>query len=358
MNDMKTRIPITMLTAAMALSGMNSVRAQDAQQQQQAAQDAVREAQQRIREAQEQVRRTQDDLRQQLQAAEGEMQARRMRSDGFADRLSTIVVTGGDRRGERPLVIRTSVPDSGAAADVALEEDLSVMSHLLNSSVERFGAESRRNTAMGINVLVAPGPVPFRSMALEGYGAVFMLNVGFPLLGPGPKPEAAREMPPADSAWESAKRDLYGASGDATGAMLQRPGRIAGAPEENIESFSAEKLEELKSELLNALTNATNIRGLKPSDRITVCISGGPVNPELRPRADYARPGGPGPGPGPVPRPAGGGRPGHTSFMTLSVKKSDVDAFAKADLTRDEYRARVSIAIYPGAPAPQPSRLF
>ena len=58
-----------------------------------------------------------------------------------------------------------------------LEEDLAVMSHILDKALnEKGGWRQPATTAMGVNVYFSPSSTPLRSLYLEGYGALFLLN--------------------------------------------------------------------------------------------------------------------------------------------------------------------------------------
>ena len=128
---------------------------------------------------------------------------------------------------------------------------------------------------MGIDVFYTPAASPLRSLYLDGYGALFMLNVGFPFLPP-PHAEGQQEKPEANSDWEDAKQELYGQGGR---------GRVMAAPSE---PYDEERVNRLKEGLLESLKNATNIRGLKPDDSITVCVFGGPSSGQPKAKA-YVR---------------------------------------------------------------------
>src|SRR5437762_8289829 len=125
---------------------------------------------------------------------------------------------------------------------------------------------------MGINVLFAPGSGSIRNLYLEGYGALFLLNVNFPLLPPPEKTEPMKEKTETDSTWEEAKQELYGQS-DAW-AQVGKTSRFFMAPGPQQE-YDKDRVEDLKDGLLEALKNATNIRNLKADESITVCIFGG-----------------------------------------------------------------------------------
>src|SRR5438128_1576740 len=172
----------------------------------------------------------------------------------------------------KSLVIRTSEAD--AKTQAKLEEDLAVMSRIFEKALAQkmVEVEDRQNPYMGINVLFGPGSTPIRSLYLEGYGALFLLNVNFPLLPPPEKPEAAKEQSETDSAWEEAKRELYGQPDpwSQVGGALRF--NMSGAPRKE---YDEKKVDARKDALLAALNNATNIRNLKSEETITVCVFGG-----------------------------------------------------------------------------------
>ena len=88
--------------------------------------------------------------------------------------------------------------------------------------------------------------------------------------------EGQQEKPEANSDWEDAKQELYGQHGG---------GRVMAAPSE---PYDEERVNRLRDGLLESLKNATNIRGLKPDDSITVCVFGGPSSGQPKART-YVR---------------------------------------------------------------------
>jgi hypothetical protein len=265
-------------------------------------------------------------------------------------------VTRGHGGQGKSLVIQTS--DAEAKSLAKLEEDLAVMSLILEKALSQkmVEVEDPQTPYMGINVLFGPGSTPIRSLALEGYGALFLLNVNFPLLPPPEKPEAAKENSETDSAWEDAKRELYGQpdAWSQVGRAL-RFGMSGGQHK----SYDEKKVNALKDALLEALKNATNIRNLKPHENITVCVFGGaaalPVysasfSPDGRQvvttgadrtvRIWDVQTG--------KPMEHDTEVPAHGTIMTIRVLKSDVDAFAKDKLNPDEFRKKAAITTYAG----------
>lgn len=236
--------------------------------------------------------------------------------------------------GGRPFIIRSSEPDP--KDQIQFEEDLMIMTHLLEKTVEgKFGKSHRNNTALGIDLYFKPGANPVRCLYLEDYGAVFTLNVAFPLLPP-PKGDPETPRPSTNSAWEQARRELYGS----------RENRSETAPAEN---YDQDQVDNLKDALLESMKNASNIRGLKPDDNITIAVTGGRVaswsKPAVKQGNVFAFP------------TSGPGQPAGSSTLTLRVRKSDVDAFARNKLSLEEFRKKARWATYAGASRPATERV-
>src|SRR5436309_3546404 len=183
----------------------------------------------------------------------------------LSQRLQAIVSKGRGGPG-KALVIRTS--DADAKAQANLEEDLAVMSRILDKTVAKKLDDDRGNRFMGINVLFAPGSGSISNLHLEEHGALFMLKVNFHLLPPPEKAEPTKEKSEADSTWEEAKQELYGRS-DAW-ALVDKGFKFSTAAGPQQE-YDKDKVEDLKESLLDALKNATNIRNVKTDESITVC---------------------------------------------------------------------------------------
>ncbi len=242
----------------------------------------------------------------------------------------------------RTLLILSSGTSSKKQA--GLQEDLAIMSQVLDNALTDFGIGSERaRAAMGI--LLTPGSAPIRNLYIEGYGVLFTIDLNFPLVAPPPQPQGEKGAPAPSSAWEQAKRQVYGAPGSDwyMGNFLMGGGRQAPQSVGPWETYSQEKVNRLKTATLKALKNATNIRGLKPDDSITVCFFGGSPSPEVAPSSA--------PAPGDIPLLerlgvplAGGSRMG--SVLTIRVKKADVDAFANGKITEEEFRPKAQITPY------------
>jgi len=243
--------------------------------------------------------------------------------------------TSGPRR---PVIVGG---DSKNAA--TLEEDLTVMLRILEKAA---GAKADGPaTASGIQLLSFGQPNAPRAFYLDGYGAMFVLNVRYPLVAPQ-KPEEKERTSQTNSEWEKARDEVYGRrNGPDDFKLNAAPG----------EEFDAQRVERLKSQLISDFVNAKNIRNLKPDDSVTVAVLGGGSRGVMVRREIHApQAGGSGFG-------GGGGRAGSfgmvatsppgadggaQSTMTLRVKKSDIDAFAKEKLTGEEFRKKVSAQVY------------
>jgi hypothetical protein len=207
--------------------------------------------------------------------------------------------------------------------------------------------DERANRFMGINVVFAPGSGSIRNLYLEGYGALFLLNVNFPLLPPPEKPEATKTKSDTDSTWEETKQELYGQP-DAWGQVGKAfKFSMASGPQKE---YDRDKVEDLKASLLEALKTATNIRGLKENESITVCVFGGLSAAPGKARTVAKR--------GPNWQNAedaqvlvtslDDGAPARGTIMTIRASKSDVDAFATGKLDLDDFRKKVTITSYAG----------
>jgi len=238
----------------------------------------------------------------------------------------------------KTLLIRSSEPSSKEQSN--LEEDLAVMTRILDKAVDDQAAgQPRPRKAMGIDVYFASSGTPVRSLYLDGYGAVFMLKVGFPLLPP-PTKEAQKEKSETSSTWEEAREEIYGHPNDSK-AM------VAGTAEE----YDEDKVNSLKDSLFEALKNAKNIRDLKPDDSVTVCVFGGPGAGRTQTRTTSRRT--------PAPIAETGNHvwvfsdnhssPGRGTVLTIRVKKSDVDAFAKGSQDVDAFRKKAKVTAYTGS---------
>lgn len=229
-----------------------------------------------------------------------------------------------------PLIVSSSDRDPKSTAQI--EEDLNVMMRILEKS-----ANTRDEAkAMGIDLFSLGGGGNPKVFYLEGYGAMFLLRVKYPLLPPPSRDEASRTNESTNSEWERARQEVYGNRRPFEERFLSRDGAA--------EEFDADRVEKLKGQIIDDLVNATHIRSLKGDDFVSVVVSGASTRPAVvRHEARAWSGGGGGYGGGGVVRsPADSAQ----STMTLRVRKSDVDAFAKGKMKSEEFRKKVSVQVY------------
>jgi|ERR1043166_5219873 hypothetical protein len=253
------------------------------------------------------------------------------------------------RAGKRTLVIMPAKPEGSSMGN--LEEDLNVMSRVLDKAVEKASeSSSPQEKAMGIVVSSLGGSRQPENIYIDGYGVLFLLNVRMPLVSAPSKTEEKTEEK-GDSAWDQARRELYGPRFDGSAKMFRADGDRP-APK-----YDAEKVDHLKRELLMALKNASNIRGLKSDESITVVVSGAD-NGTYRDRLQKIVRGGGGSSAAAsngkldtdamnqlarVSVVTAGGRP---STLFIRVKKSDADSFGKGKLDFEEFRKKAQVSAY------------
>ncbi len=240
-----------------------------------------------------------------------------------------------------PASYRTLVlPMGDAGADAgSVREDLTIMGRVLEKALHPE-AERRSNPfRLEFGNLRMGGKNELDALYLEGYGAVFLLEVDYPL-APAPvgDKDAAVGAAEVDEAWEEARREVRGRKG---------PEPFPNPRERQGPVYEEQRVEGVKVRLLEALRQGRNIRALRPDETLTVVISGAAPAGKVRERARAPRrEGGRGGGEREeVREEAGGNLPATGSVMTLQVKKSELEQLAKESLKWDEFVKRVGVRI-------------
>lgn len=282
------------------------------------------------------------------------------------------------RAGRRKVLVIPAAEVKAEDLD-AITQDLHVMSHILDQKFKErrqiagvftdfgdfFGRDERETEAI----------------YLQGYGVLFLMEMNIPFK---PQSESREEeiretKKRVDSVWQQAKQEVF--------SPVKR--RSDKQPYEEGQ-YDAERIEELKLELIKTLKHATNIRNLKSDEWVIVTVLGSGSQPseifigddpyggrtDRRYRSSRFRRGGSsgmsgsGGGMGMMDEMGGGygggmggygggfgfgfgmggfgGMGGYYSetVLTIRVKKSDVDAFAKDELDFDQFRQKVQIFLY------------
>jgi hypothetical protein len=276
---------------------------------------------------------------------------------------------GADARGvfangtsRRTMVLPTAATDPTAFSQA--HEDLATMHRLLakathsNRDVIRFGEERE-----------------FDAMYLEGFGAVFLLNVDYPL-AEAPKVEKKPAETVKDPDWEE-ERQL--AKGDADPTFRRFGGGEAGTEIE----FNSDRVNRLKTRLIDTIKHSANIRVLKQNEDVIIVVAGrnqtGPAMGMMGGMTGnfggvgFGGGGGGGlgggaqPGAFPSPNPlvgtavAPGGinvqvapiawsmintDHGLQSAMVLRVKKLAIDDLTSGKMSADDFRSKVDVRTY------------
>jgi hypothetical protein len=148
-------------------------------------------------------------------------------------------------------------------------------------------------------------------MYLQGYAAVFLMSVSFPLaLGPSDEKEKPEPNEPADVIWRQAEQELYGQPD----ALEKRddPDRI----------YDAAKVDEFQTNLIKTFKHAANTRCLAPDEWVITVVCGP------------------------------GDQGGAPKMLVLRAKKSDIDSFLKGTLGLEQFREKVNVVTSPGSARP------
>ena len=148
-------------------------------------------------------------------------------------------------------------------------------------------------------------------MYLQGYAAVFLMSVSFPL-APGPNNEKEKPEPnePADVVWRQAEQELYGQPD----ALEKRD------DPETI--YDAAKVDDFQTNLIKTFKHAANTRCLAPDEWVITVVCGP------------------------------GDQGGAPKMLVLRAKKSDIDSFSKGTLNLEQFREKVNVVTSPGSPRP------
>jgi hypothetical protein len=229
-----------------------------------------------------------------------------------------------------PVVIQFGSKDANAVG--AMEEDLAIMTHIVDRALDRMG-EDDPERKLGVPIYYTSGGRSVRALYLEGFGPLFMVKVNFPVHGASTT-EAKTVEKPDDSEWEDARRRVYGASQDTAWV-----GSSSGVP------YEAARVDALKKNLVHALKNASNMKGVKADEFVNVTVFGSPST--AIPESDW-------PANNTSNRfekrnPAAAVRTAlQGTVLTLRAKKSDVDAAAKGSLDDDAFGKKVAVTTYTG----------
>ncbi len=319
---MKTFVRIVIVLVVLNLVMGNFALAQSASEKEEmeAAQEDMKKAGEKMREAGQKMREAGERYRNEL-------------FTGLSRSRSTLQHSGAGR----VLVIPTA--EMKVQDLVAIMEDMNIMSRIFDKKLKeanlipRFGGYSD-------GVFFSWNRPETKGFYLEGYGALFLLKVNYPL-SPPVETEEEQIKEDVDLIWEQTRQEIYEPED------VKRAERHKRTSKRSREEYDADKVEDLKRTLTRVLKHAANIQNLKPNEwviltvvgeteqtgevivsRIYTVIKGDDITADL---------------PLPLPIEAGFSSP---TVLVIRVKKSDVDAFSKGEQDFGQFRKRVQIFTY------------
>ena len=229
----------------------------------------------------------------------------------------------------------------------AIIEDMNVMSRIFDKR------HKRRPDSMGVLLNSLRGSPVYSSSAgsapegiyLAGYGCIFFMKVDFPLIAP-PAVKTDKPKEGVDPVWERTKQQMHGVR---SGRNVQ----ISAAEWHG--QYDAEKVQDLKKNIIKDLGHASNIRHLQPEEQVVLSVVGSIATPAVavlhneirtkrrRSREDYE-----------VFHTVVDGLQPTRAVMTIRARKSDIDAFAKGELDFDKFSKKVEVVLL-SSPAGSPA---
>ena len=268
--------------------------------------------------------------------------------------LSRLPTAGSSSSSSRKVLV---IPNTEIKAEdlVSITQDLQVMAHIFHKIFT--GPRLIEGIFMDYGDFFGRGSRATEAVYLQGYGALFLMEVNIPLSSPPKAKEQEKDesATKADSVWKQARQEIFQPS-PYRNPRVQNSGEI----------YDAEKVEELKSRLIKALKHAANMKNLEPDEMIILTVIGkGPSYPvdvyggyysgrseyasgfALEATRSYNRSGRSSRNAGIDSTTRGGTGGASSTVLTIRAKKSDIDAFAKGDLDYDKFREKVQILTYP-----------
>jgi len=240
---------------------------------------------------------------------------------------------------------------------ITINEDMTVMSRIFQKNLEQARIPTARGSIFAsrhniLGMFMGAGRGQIQSMYLQGYGALFLMKVDFPLSPPPDTQEEQEETKKeqeGDPVWQQMRREIYEPE------KVDRR-RRTDQPEEK---YDAEKVENLKTTLIKALKHVANIRTLKPDESVVLTVAGSYqatntiiTSAKVLPKENQIL----------IQERTTDGNTitkmvtgtslvgvglSSPTILVIRTKKSDIDEFAKGDLDLDQFRKRVQLLSYP-----------
>ena len=236
-----------------------------------------------------------------------------------------------------------------------INEDMNIMSRILDDGLQQASIRTAGRSPYGADMYVGDlfmrrSRQTTQNMYLQGYGALFLMQVDFPLSAPPDtqeqQEEAETKEEDVDQVWANTRQQMLDP---------QQTNRRRRGPEREEVKYDAEKVENLKTTLIKAFKHGANIRVLKPDEALILSITGSGISDRIVSIQAIS-----GTDQTIVVKETGGrkitkvytGSPedielSSPTMLVMRARKSDIDAFAKGDLNLDTFRQRVQILSYP-----------
>ncbi len=259
-----------------------------------------------------------------------------------------VLLTGDLEDQARQSVLVVPGPDLKPETLAAITEDLTVMCRILDKTLypgkRGAGASIYLKRPGSLGSLFLPQTGRTQGLYLDGYGALFFVQVDFPLIAPPEQKQEAKPDESVDQVWSQTVNEVRG--------QEEPRDAVKGGP-----AYDARRVENLKATLIKTLRHAANLR-VRPEDQVTLVVgSQGPATGSgkehfswfysqqhwsVGPTKNRTGPD------NPVPDPA--------ATLVLRVSKADVDALSAGKLTADQFAPKVQVlwaAAQPQAQEPQ-----
>ncbi|HPC96675.1 MAG TPA: hypothetical protein PLU87_17145 [Sedimentisphaerales bacterium] len=240
----------------------------------------------------------------------------------------------------------------------SITEDVNVMRRIFENKLRQANLLP---PAGPLSVFLGGGPRYFggaegdagRTMYLQGYGVLFVMDVDYPL-APGPQlePNQPPQQPQAetDPVWARTRDEIY------------RPASFDPWRDTDVARprYSAEKVENLKTTVIQTLVHAANIRCLAPEESVIVRVTGSPESDVLAGKTIAI------PGTGHIVVKSSNNdlrimerslTEAAQTVLTIRAKAADIKARAEGKLSDEQFRQRVQVLSQPvvGAAAMNPA---
>lgn len=214
-------------------------------------------------------------------------------------------------------------------------EDLTIMGRIIEKGLSPEFTSAAADVFVGVRMdhgganmgpdVLLPSIGRAKPMYVGGYGALFFLQVNFPLLPPPETPEPPAKTEKVDPVWADAKRSLQEPESSRLDPYQQ--GQPAPHP------YSAETVTALKAQLIGDLKHAANVAAIGPEEWLAIVVQGTVAAPQSQGQT-ASDPSSPAPA------------AAEKTVLTLRAKKADIDLFAADKLDRTQFEQRVQVITY------------